>query len=394
MSKLLPGVLCLVISAATPLVAAENIDPFNAIPPEPIKELSLEDRVDELLYHMSNAEKAAQLIMVYFSGETFVSEHQFGGVLVMQNMLKDQAKITNELAALQLNSKAGVFVAIDQEGGIVNRIKRLPGWSNTPSAKVMREWDTAKITELTNRIGIQLNEIGINMNLAPVLDPSLDYEGRDTFMEQSRRSFGATGAEIIPDGRAFIKGFNQNGVLTINKHFPGYDVASNSDHDIAVSQAPFSNILDNTSSFSALSKEANGVMMSSILFSDTDDKPAVLSEMMVGWARALYGDGIIITDDLWGVALRSWISPTSSIKNYPDEEFLKLIKMALLAGNDMMMITYPQKAVLMKEAIAEWMLADELIAFRVNESARRILQTKLKHLPQVASPDNDAGIRE
>ena len=177
MSKLLPGVLCLVISAATPLVAAENIDPFNAIPPESIKELSLEDRVDELLYHMSNAEKAAQLIMVYFAGEAFVSEHQFGGVLVMQNMLKDQTKITNELAALQSNSKAGVFVAIDQEGGIVNRIKRLPGWNKTPSAKVMREWDTAKITELTNRIGIQLNEIGINMNLAPVLDPSLDYKG-------------------------------------------------------------------------------------------------------------------------------------------------------------------------------------------------------------------------
>lgn len=376
------GLLCLVILIMAEQVLAEAVPPALLEFADPQPSALFENQVDELLYNMTNAEKAAQLIMVYFSGEEFVSEHQFGGVLVMQNMLKDQTKITNELAALQRNSKAGVFVAIDQEGGIVNRIKRLPGWSKTPSAKVMREWDAPKITELTNRIGNQLNEIGINMNLAPVLDPSLDYEGRNTFMEQSRRSFGATGAEIIPDGRAFIKGFSQNAVLTINKHFPGYDVASNSDHDIAVSQAPFSNILDNTSSFSALSKEANGVMMSSILFSDTDDKPAVLSEMMVGWARALYGDGIIITDDLWGVALRSWISPTSSIKNYPDEEFLDLIKMALLAGNDMMMITYPQKAVLMKEAIAEWMLTDEVVAFRVNESARRILQAKLKHLPQ------------
>ncbi len=341
-----------------------------------------EDRVDELLYNMSNAEKAAQLIMVYFSGEEFVTEHQFGGVLVMQNMLKNPAEITEELKNLQRNSKAGVFVAIDQEGGVVNRIKRLPGWNKTPSAKVMGEWDSAKITELTNRVGAQLKDIGINMNLAPVLDPSLDYLGRETFMEQSRRSFGATGADIIPDGRAFIKGFNQHGVLTINKHFPGYDVASNSDHDIAISQAPFSNILDNTSSFSALSKEANGVMMSSILFADTDDKPAVLSEMMVGWARALYGDGIIITDDLWGVALRSWISPSSSEKNYPDDAFLKLIKMALLAGNDMMMITYPEKAVLMKEAIANWMLTDELVATRVNESANRILTIKLKLLNQ------------
>ncbi len=376
------GLLCLIVLITAEQALAEATPPAPIIPAESEPTVFFENQVDELLYNMTNAEKAAQLIMVYFSGEEFVSEHQFGGVLVMQNMLKDASKITAELEMLQRNSKAGVFVAIDQEGGVVNRIKRLPGWSKTPSAKVMREWDASKITELTNRIGNQLNEIGINMNLAPVLDPSLDYEGRNTFMEQSRRSFGATGAEIIPDGRAFIKGFNQNGVLTINKHFPGYDVASNSDHDIAVSQAPFSNILDNTSSFSALSKEANGVMMSSILFSDTDDKPAVLSEMMVGWARALYGDGIIITDDLWGVALRSWISPKSSIKNYPDDAFLELIKMALLAGNDMMMITYPEKAVLMKEAIAEWMLTDELVAFRVNESARRILQAKLKHLPQ------------
>lgn len=380
------GILCLVMTAVANFATAETsatsqLPALDLIPIE-----SLESRVDELLYHMSNDEKAAQLIMVYFSGEEFVTEHQFGGVLVMQNMLKNPTKITAELKTLQDSSASGVFVAIDQEGGVVNRIKRLPGWSKTPSAKIMREWDTAKITELTSRVGAQLNEIGLNMNLAPVVDPAIDYLGRDTFMEKSRRSFGDKGAEIIPDARAFIKGFNQHGVLTINKHFPGYDVATNSDHDIAVSQAPFENILNNTSSFSALSSDADGVMMSSILFEDTDDKPAVVSHMMVGWARALYGDGIIITDDLWGVALRSWVNPKASIKNYPDEDFLKLVRMALLAGNDMLMITYPEKAVLMKEAIAEWMMADELVAYRVNESARRILTLKLTKLtptPQI-----------
>ena len=343
----------------------ENIDDFNA-------------KVDNLVYEMSNAEKAAQMIMVYYSGDKFVTEHQFGGVLIMQNMLKKPDEVVASLKRMQATSKIEVFVSIDQEGGKVNRMKRLPGWSKVPSAKAIRDWESNEITDLTTKIAKQLQQVGINMNLAPVLDPSIDYMGRSTFMEQSSRSFGENGSEIIPDARAFISGFSTHRVMTINKHFPGYDVASNSDHDIAVSQAPFENILENTSSFTALAQASDGVMMSSILFADTDDKPAVLSEMMVGWARALYGDGLILTDDLWGVALRSWISPESNIKNYPDEEFLKMVKMALLAGNDILMITYPQKAVLMKEAIAEWMLYDEQVAFRVNESVRRIVKIKLE----------------
>ncbi len=343
----------------------------------------LETRIDDFVYKMSNAEKAAQMILVYFSDDSLITEHQFGGVLIMQNMLKKPAEIVASLERMQTNSKIEVFVSIDQEGGKVNRMKRLPGWNKVPSAKAIRDWDSTRITDLTEKIAIQLQEIGINMNLAPVLDPSIDYLGRNTFMEQSSRSFGENGGAIIPNARAFISGFSEHGVMTINKHFPGYDVASNSDHDIAVSQAPFENILENTSSFTALSEASTGVMMSSILFADTDDKPAVLSDLMVGWARALYGDGLIMTDDLWGVALRSWISPESSTKDYPDDQFLKLVKMALLAGNDILMITYPEKAVLMKEAIAEWMLYDEQVAFQVNESVRRIVRTKLKRAQEI-----------
>jgi len=339
---------------------------------------NLEAEVDDFVYRMSNAEKAAQMILVYYSDDALITEHQFGGVLIMQNMLRQPAEIVASLKRMQANSKIEVFVSIDQEGGKVNRMKRLPGWNKVPSAKAIRKWDIPKITALTEKIAEQLHDIGINMNLAPVLDPSIDYRGRNTFMEQSERSFGENGSAIIPSARAFIAGFSEHDVMTVNKHFPGYDVASNSDHDIAVSQAPFENILENTSSFTALAEASSGVMMSSILFADTDDKPAVLSEMMVGWARALYGEGLILTDDLWGVALRSWISPESSTKNYPDDQFLKLVRMALLAGNDILMITYPEKAVLMKEAIAEWMLHDEQVAFRVNESVRRIVKTKLQ----------------
>ncbi len=146
------------IIAVTPSVTAQSPSSIEHLPLFEYQEAidPLEARVDDLLYHLTNAEKVAQLIMVYYAGEAFVTEHQFGSVLVMQNMLKDPDAIRVALKRVQQNSRVGVFVAIDQEGGVVNRIKRLPGWNKIPSAKIMREWDAGKITELTSRVGAVL----------------------------------------------------------------------------------------------------------------------------------------------------------------------------------------------------------------------------------------------
>lgn len=339
--------------------------------------LDLDARTAEIIRDLSAEQKAAQLILVYFPGADFALQHEFGAVLVMQNMLRRPHDLLRDLQRLQEYSSLPVFVAIDQEGGKVNRIKPLRGFRTTPSAETLGQIDRIEISNRVAPMAEALQRMGLNMNLAPVLDPAHNYLGDETLMAKDDRAFGRSAEYIITPAREFIRTFHDHGVMTINKHFPGYDVVENSDHELATSEAPFDNILANTASFAALARESCGVMMSSIVFSQYDDTPAVLSPFMVEWARVLYQHKLIITDDLWGVALRGWADPDADLDDYPDEAFLTLVKKALIAGNDQLMVTYPAKAVLMRDAIADWIRTDPALATRVDESLHRIVKMKL-----------------
>lgn len=335
--------------------------------------------VDELLQSMSNEQKAAQLIMVYFASPEFVVKHEFGAVLIMQNMIKDADKLSAQLKNLQQQSRIGVLTAIDQEGGTVNRLKNLPGWKKMPSAATQSKWADIKIHKHQKKVAAKLNSLGVNANLAPVLDPGTNHLGKPTFMGKRKRSFELTTYDIASKAAIFIQAHQENNVLTISKHFPGYDAENNSDHEIAISDASRNDLNNTIQPFWALAPIVDGVMMSSIHYQNMTDRPAVLSAEMVGWARELHPEKIIITDDLWGLALRSWVNPVSAKrKKYPDKDFLKLTRMALEAGNDILMITYPKKAVLMKQAITDWMKQDENLRQQINQSVKRILSAKEK----------------
>ena len=335
-------------------------------------------RLDTVISTMDEEERAAQLIMVYFSSPGFVAEQGFGAVLLMQNMIKDLDSLSARLHTLQQRSRIGVLVAVDQEGGRVNRLKHLPEWRDLPSATAMGRWPLERIESEGRRVARLLKRIGIHMNLAPVLDPSHDHQGNPTLIGNEQRAFGRESAAIAARSRAFIEGFRSQRVLTIVKHFPGYDVAQHSDHEIAVSHATRQQIAANTEPFRAVAPLVDGVMISSIRYARLAADPAVLSPRMVAWARKIYPDRLIVTDDLWGVALRRWINPAAYGKEYPDADLLKLVRMTLDAGNDLLMITYPEKALLMKRAIAGWMRTDPRLRARVDRSVRRILAAKAR----------------
>lgn len=329
--------------------------------------------VDRLLNGMSDEKKAGQLLLVYHTSADFARKHGFGGVLVMQNMLKKPQKLRAGLANLQ-KQNIGVIVAIDQEGGLVNRMKPLPGWKKVASAETMSGWSNEKITALAEKMGKELKRQGINMNLAPVLDPSHDHTGRLAFMGQKQRAFGKAPERIAEKAGAYIIGFENQGIAAVSKHFPGYDVLTNSDHEIAVSKAPMKALRRNVKSFERLSGKVEGVMISSIHFESVNGKPAVLSPRMLEWARQIHPDAILMTDDLWGEALRSWIRGHG--KKGKTAEVLGLTKLALDAGNDMLMITHPQLAVKMKKQIAVWMRQDPAFRGKVEKAVRRILNAK------------------
>jgi len=327
---------------------------------------------------LSIKQKAAQMVMVYMTPAPFMLQHEFGGYLVMKNHLKHPENFRENIQTVNDSMKIPPLVATDQEGGLVNRIAVIDTqWRHAPSAKQMRVMPEDSIQALAARIGVSMYENGINLNLAPVLDPAVDSRGKNSFMEESKRSWGSdsVGESKV---RAFVQGMRQSNVLCVSKHFPGYDSWTNSDHQIAVSATPRERIAENVKFFKALSNDIPVTMMSSVRFIRISNKPAVFEPRIVKMAREMSPETVILTDDLWGVSLRAWVSGTERVtsKNYPRKDFRKLIRTALMAGNDMFMITYPQKAVEMVNYMEALSKQSNAYKERIEESCARILKMK------------------
>ena len=276
--------------------------------------------------------------------------------------------------------KIPLLVASDQEGGLVNRLGGISEkWKKAPSAKEMRDMPEDSIEAIAADIGGELMELGINLNLAPVLDPAKDHRKKNSFMEESNRSWekDSTSTEKV---RAFVRGMKSSGVICVSKHFPGYDSWTNSDHQIAISASPKDKIAYNVEFFSRLSIDIPVTMMSSVRFVRISSRPAVFEPKIVKMARDMDPETVILTDDLWGVSLRAWVSGTERVKSkgYPRKDFRKLIRTALIAGNDMFMITYPQKAVEMVNYMVQLSKQNKNYKKRIEESAARILKMKFK----------------
>ena len=351
-------------------VAKSGKNPYN-----------LPDELMPLWNSMSMRQKAGQMIMVFLTSPQFIIENELGGVLITGKHLRSFDNYKERMDEIDSNLKIPLFTALDQEGGIVNRLASFSdNWRHTPSALEMRRMDTTQIRTLAKKIGRALKDIRINMNLAPVLDPSKDHRGTNSFMEESRRSWGndTTNAYKI---RAFVHGMRDNGVICVSKHFPGYDAWTNSDLQIAISASPKEKIEQNISFFKTLSKDIPVTMMSSVHFLRISSRPAVFDANIVKMARKFSPDMVMLTDDLWGTSLRTWASGKTQIaprKTYPDKDFRRLVTAIIDAGNDILMISYTSKAKDMLNIMME--LSDKSSKYkkRIEESAARILKLKYK----------------
>ena len=351
-------------------VAKSGKNPYN-----------LPDELMPLWNSMSMRQKAGQMIMVFLTSPQFVIENELGGVLITGKHLRSFDNYKERMDEIDRNLKIPLFTALDQEGGLVNRlVSYSKQWEGLPSAREMRRMDTTQIYTLTKKIGRTLKDIKINMNLAPVLDPSKDHRGTNSFMEESRRSWGydTTNAYKV---RAFVNGMRDNGVICVSKHFPGYDSWTNSDLQIAISASPKERINQNASFFRTLSKDIPVTMMSSVHFLRISGRPAVFDANIVKMARRGFPDMVVLTDDLWGTSLRAWASGKTQIpprKNYPEKDFKRLITAIIDAGNDILMISYTSKAKDMLDIMTE--LSDKSSKYkrRIEESAARILKLKYK----------------
>lgn len=256
------------------------------------------------------------------------------------------------------------FLAVDQEGGWVNRLKKLN--TKLPDQEtVATTYDISGAKELYANQSVQMKELGFHLNLAPVME--ICTSDNKEFLDG--RSFGDR-TKTINYGRACINGYQNNGVGTVIKHFPGntntdphtgLPEINLSKEELEASIEPFIDVI---------SLNPDGILMSHARTAAIDSQnPACLSYVWVTEIlRNKYKyDGIIFSDDIFMGALAD--------NGYPPE---KAVIMAIEAGIDCIMISEKRIAKPAK-ILYKKMQEDKEFAAKIDKAVERIIRYKLKN---------------
>ena len=230
---------------------------------------------------------------------------EIGGVVLFPPEDARGERLAAEIAALQEEAARGgnppLLVAIDQEGGIV---ERLPALAPQLSPYTLAQNDDPRSARLEGRAaGFQLHELGVNVDLAPVLDVP---ESAEHWM--TPRAFGSTPEQVSRLGLRFAGGLQSEGVAATAKHFPGLGRApENTDYAPTTVDASARELRADMEPFAAaVRRGVRLVMMSSAAYPTLGSRdPAVLSPQVVGGElrERLGFDGVVISDDLLAPAV-------------------------------------------------------------------------------------------
>ena len=255
------------------------------------------------------------------------------------------------------------YLCVDQEGGWVSRLKKLN--PKLPSnEKVAQDFDIPQSYQLYCEQAAGMKELGFDMNLAPVVEVCTD--DNKEFLDG--RSFGNL-SQVISYGRACINAYENNGIATVLKHFPGN---TNTDPHTGLPEIKLSEaeLLQSVESFRELVQyEPVAVLMSHARTTAIDNGvPACLSKVWVtDILRNQYGyEGLIFSDDIFMGALAD--------NGYPPE--VAAIR-AVDAGIDCIMISEKRFAKAGK-VLYQRALQDNAFARKIDDAVTRILKYKIE----------------
>jgi beta-N-acetylhexosaminidase len=281
------------------------------------------------------------------------------------------------LASLQHAAAIPLLVAVDQEGGQVTRLKPRHGFPATLSARSLGERNDLELTgREADRMAAILAEMGINLNLAPVVD--LLSNPDNPVIARLERSFAADPQAVAEQAAAVIAAHHRHGVLCAIKHFPGHGSSRDDSHlgvvDVSATWSerelePFRLLLGQGL--------ADAVMTAHLYNRRLDPRyPATLSAPTVdGLLRGRLGyQGVVISDDLQMGAIRS---------AYGWEQ---TVTAALAAGIDILLIgnnlDYEADIVPRTVALIQQLVADGKVSpQRIAASWRRIQALKARLRP-------------
>lgn len=250
---------------------------------------------------------AGQRLMVGFEGTQLNKELMFlidmikvGGVILFSGNLETPGQIKVLCSSIQKyalsKNQPPLFISVDQEGGQVARLKApFTQFSGNPG---MKGPDDAKY--FARATAKELKGVGINMNMAPVLDVTPE----DIQSIMTKRAFGSDPEYVSDMGVKVIEHLQRGGVMAVAKHFPGIGRTTLDSHlELPSLEVNFSDLksFDLLPFVSAVNNDVAGIMLSHILYKKIDPVwPASMSSIIAKeLLRDSMGyDGIVMTDDL------------------------------------------------------------------------------------------------
>jgi len=366
MKYILSVFIALIFSSILPTTLLQNeiVETSITLPRPSVEE--------QILKYMTPEQKVGQLFMVGINGTTltpqtreYLTTHYIGSVLLYGKNVENEQQVKLLTQDIQTTNPIPLFISIDQEGGIVARLK----WNNTLTMAQGDMRTAQQAYTIAKDRGVILKSIGINMNLAPVVEYITD---KNSFMYY--RVFRGSQDEVAQKGISAIQGYSQAGIVAVLKHYPGHSNSSPDSHyslpvvNISPNQwntyiRPFSQIIEQTT--------VDGVMVAHVEYPNIDTNPATLSSEIITkrLIQDLQYNGLVISDDMEMGALQDV------------DTYLNLAKRALLAGNDILIYsTANDTETSIQKNVYDYILQEVNSGnMNIDEKVLRILRMKIKY---------------
>ena len=336
---------------------AEEPDPIAARAQELLDGMTLEEKVGQMFIARCPETDAAQL----------AADYHLGGYILFGRDFKDKTaeQVTTDIQSYQDAAEIPLLIAVDEEGGTVNRVSSNPNLRSSPFRSPQSLYSEGGL-ELVRSDAQEkcrlLESLGININFAPVCDVSQDPA--DFIYD---RTLGRDAQETSQYVAAVVETMAEEGMGSVLKHFPGYGNNTDTHTGVAYDDRPYDTFL--TSDFlpfqAGIAAGADMVLVSHNIVSAMDEaSPASLSPEVHRVLREDLGfTGVIVTDDLVMDGVRDFAG---------DDEAAVL---AVQAGNDLICCTDFQTQV---PAVLAAVESGEITGEQIDAAVLRVLTMKLR----------------
>lgn len=277
------------------------------------------DEANKKMKNMSLEEKVGQLFLVRYDSNlasNWIKKYYPGGYIMFAKDFNNQTKesIKKEIDDLQSISKVPLVIAVDEEGGYVTRVSRYPSFRESKFLAPRSYYESGgeKLLEQTEKEKAKLLlSIGVNLNLAPVADVSIDS---NDFI--NIRTFNRNAKETAVLIGKMVNYANEEGISSSLKHFPGYGNNVDTHTGIAIDERSYENFVENDylPFEEGIKNKVPTVLVSHNIIKCMDSEyPATLSKKVISELREkLNFTGVVITDDLSMSAVNSYVENGSA----------------------------------------------------------------------------------